>query len=612
MSALEHRGPDHAGLRADGNAALGATRLSVRGGLDGRQPLVDPESGVVAVCNGEIDNHADLKRWLTERGRPVPAATDVAVLPGLYLELGERLVDELAGNFALAIWDPRSQRLILARDRAGERPLFYAQQRDELVFASEVAALAADPSLSLSLDPAALAGYVRRGCFIAPGSPFREIRKLGPGELVTFDAAGTARRRYWSWSIGRASRKPPDADRFDTIFREAVRRQADVDVPCGVFLSGGLDSSLVAAVARQVHPRIPLRAFSIRFREASYDESDWARRVAAELGIPCDTVEIEPEGFPAEVERLVACVGEPLADPAWVPTALLARRAARDVTVALVGEGGDELFGGYPTYMGAGLADTYLALPQVLRRWVRTAIERWPTSERKVTLSFLLRRFVDGIELEPLARHLLWTASVPPTVVARLGLDPSQAPPPARDPAEAGAVLDRLQRFDLETTLAEGLLTKADRAGMQSALELRAPFLDRDVFDFAATLPPRDRVRGLETKVFLKRYAERYLPKSVVHRRKRGLSVPVAAWFRGPLRGWAEEKLGAELGRIGIDARAARTLLDEHVSRRADHGRTLWTLVVLSEWLRWASSRVEAENSSRTRGAPPLRGTPVA
>lgn len=599
MSALEHRGPDAAGVHAVDGAVLGATRLAIRGIASGRQPLLDAASGVAVVCNGEIDNHRELRTWLEERGRPVDQATDVAVLPGLYLELGADFVDEIVGVFALAVWDPRSRRLLLARDRAGERPLFYREAGDEVTFASELSALAADRSTRLTPDRGALRAYARWGSFAAPMAAFEEVRKVGPAELMVRECRTTRSNRYWSWGLGRVPQVAPSLEAFDQTFRAAVQRQADVDVPHGVFLSGGLDSSLVAAVATDLRPERGLRAFSLRFDEASYDESTWADRVADRLGLPLTKVSVTAEDFPTEIARLVECVGEPLADPAWVPTAMLARRAAQDITVALVGEGGDELFGGYPTYLGVGLARHYLRLPRSVRAALRDVIERWPVSDRKVALSFLLKRFVSGVELPGLARHLLWTSAIPPETLARLGLD--VALPESQGEVPSLSPLDVLQRHDLEVSLAEGLLTKADRAGMQSALELRAPFLDRGVLDFAATLPPEERVTGLTTKAFLKRYAQRYLPRAVVHRRKRGLSVPMASWLRGPLHDWALDHLGPELEVIGITSRSARGLLEEHCRRAADHARAIWTLAVLTEWLRWAAHGPAAGSSTPAR-----------
>jgi asparagine synthase (glutamine-hydrolysing) len=586
IEALAHRGPDESRLVTGAAASLGATRLAIRGLHSGTQPIVHPETGVTVVCNGEIDNHRELRRWLEARGHTLALATDVAVIPALYLELGDEFVERLDGEFAVAVWDPRGPRVVLARDRAGERPLFFLQQQNVIRFATEIAALASDDSLTLTLDRDALRGYLQFGSFVAPRSPFKEIQKVAPAELVVMDAQGIQRRRYWRWNIVEAPKSEPSLDEFDAIFREAVRRQSDVDVPYGVFLSGGVDSSLIAAVARAVRPDYRLRAYTLRFSEASYDEGHFAERVARQLGLEAVPVWVKPESFADGIGELVRLVGEPLADPAWIPTALLAQRAAQDVKLTLVGEGGDELFAGYPTYLGAQWADRYARLPAALQKLFRAVVEAWPPSEKKVTVAFVLKKFVQAAGLDGLARHRLWTSNIPPALLARLGVEPVAFP---EEPAED--LLSAVQRHDLENLLAEGLLTKADRASMKSALELRAPFLDRAVMEFAATVPAEQRARGLRTKVFLKRYAERYLPASIIHRRKRGLSVPLSAWLRGPLREWAQSRLSSpRLAEAGVDGRAAVALLEEHGQRRADHARALWTLIVLSEWLDWAAA----------------------
>ncbi len=456
-------------------------------------------------------------------------------------------------------------------------------------FATEIAALATEPAQRLTTDPAALRSFLRFGYFQSPASPFAEARKVGPAELVTIDAGGVRRRRYWRWAIGTTPQSTPSRAAFDLVFRQAVRRQSEVDVKYGAFLSGGIDSSLVAAVARRERPDYPLKAFTLRFREQSYDEGLFAQRIAARLGIDCDAVWVEPSLFPPVLAELIAHAGEPLADPAWVPTALLARRAAEEVKVALVGEGGDELFGGYPTYIGAQISQRYAHLPSVVKRMCRRLIDAWPPSDKKVSISFLLKKFVSAAELDGMRRHADWTSNVGPALLARLGVPEPEIP--AEDVGTM-ALLDAVQRHDLETSLAEGLLTKADRASMNSALELRAPFLDREVIEFAATLPQRDRVRGVTTKAFLKHYASAYLPRGIVRRRKRGLSVPLSTWLRGPLYPWAEERIGStRLAAVGVERPAALALLEEHRSRRADHARALWTLIVLSEWMDWAARR---------------------
>ena len=594
LQAMSHRGPDDVGLVATESAVLGVTRLAIRGLADANQPIVDHGSGVVAICNGEIDNHRQLRQWLAERGRPVERETDVAVIPGFYLELGEKFVERLVGAFAIAVWDPRQGRLILARDRAGERPLFFTKHNEEIIFATELAALVAKQRLPVKLDRRALKKYLQFGIFPAPSTPFAEIQKVAPGELIQIDESGVHRRRYWQRNVnvarnvaGRAP-SPPSLDAFDKIFRAAVARQTDVEVDFGMFLSGGLDSSLISAVARSLHPQRALKAYTVRFQEESFDEGTFAESVAKELKMELVTVWVKPEDMRDGLKSLIGLVGEPLADPAWVPAARLARRAAEDIKMALVGEGADELFGGYPTYTGAGLAAKIGQLPGWVRQLIRRAVEALPPTDKKVTLSFLLKRFVAGMDLDGLARHQSWISNITPPLLQRLTGESIESEPPKN---EDGCLLDQLQQWDLENTLAEGLLTKADRSSMSSSLELRAPFLDEAVMEFSRSLPPKDRVRRLETKVFLKAYALRYLPGSIVHRRKRGLSVPVAAWLRGPLRAWAETNLASgQLERVGIRTIAAQDLLAEHLSGRANHARALWALMVLSEWLDWVTA----------------------
>jgi asparagine synthase (glutamine-hydrolysing) len=596
LQALSHRGPDDVGLNASECAVLGATRLAIRGGDDGRQPMIDPASGVVAVCNGEIDNHKELRKWLAERGRPVKQATDVAVIPGMYLELGAAFAEKLVGAFAIGIWDPRERRVTLIRDRAGERPLFFTQAADTVIFATEIASIVSEGKLPVNFDKAALQRYLKFGLFASPSSPFTGIQKVPPGGIVEMDARGVRHSTYWRWKNVETPKQNPSLDEFDKIFRESVRRQSDVDVDFAVFLSGGVDSSLVSAVTRSLHPGRRLRAYTLRFEEESFDEGNFAEAVATSLKLEPVTVWVRPDDLPEALSTLIKTVGEPLADPAWLPTALLARRAAEDVPMALVGEGADELFGGYPTYIGAGVAEKFGNLPAWVRNAIRRVVESLPVSEEKMTVSFLLKRFVQGADLGGLTRHELWMSNITPQILTRLGvpLSPSRA-----DDTAGGLLLDRVQRWDLESFLAEGLLTKADRASMTSALELRAPFLDEAVMAFAASLPAADRVRNFSTKIFLKNYALRYLPKSIVHRRKRGLSVPIGKWLRGPLRDWAAKKLANErLEQIGVRRPAAAELFSEHCQLQADHARALWTLIVLSEWLDWAAKETAGGDSS--------------
>ena len=593
LRSLSHRGPDATSQVDTDLAVFGATRLAIRGLTDQlTQPMVDAASGVIAVCNGDIDNHRELRRWLAERSRAVQHGTDVAVIPGMYLELGEAFAKRLVGAFAIAVWDSRNRCLTLVRDRAGERPLFYARNRNEIIFATEIAALVGHGRLRVTLDQEALRKYLQFGILPAPDTLFAEIRKVAPGEMIQFDVGGMRREPYWRWQITKTVKQMSSLDAFDQTFRTAVARQTDVEVDFGVFLSGGIDSSLVSAVVRSLHQKRPLKAYTLRFEEQSFDEGRFAAAVAKQLKMELVTVQVKPADLRDGLKSLIRMVGEPLADPAWIPTTLLAQRAAQDNKMALVGEGADELFGGYPTYIGARVAERFIQLPGWLRFAIRLVVESLPLSEKKVTISFLLKRFVEGASWNGMTRHRVWVSNITPALLQRLGVAPIDL---GNNDAGSGDLLDRAQQWDLETLLAEGLLTKADRASMSSALELRAPFLDKAVMEFAKSLRVEDRVRGFKTKVFLKRYARRYLPNNIVNRRKRGLSVPISGWLRGPLKEWATTTLEkGRLEQLGIHASAAMEFFAEHCQRKADHSRALWTLLVLAEWLDWVATETAA------------------
>ncbi len=597
LTAMDHRGPDGGQVVARESLAMGANRLAIRSSRDDSPPLLADDDGLIVVCNGEIDNHRELRSWLGERGHVIARETDVAVIAPLYRECGPSFVDQLEGVFALAIWDPARKLLLLARDRVGERHLYYAAADDGSIrFASELGALKSARTAPVEIDTAAICGYLGSGYVRVPDSPFGGVGKVAPGELITIDQAGVHRHTYWQCPIGDVARKKPATEAFDAIFRRAVYRQSDVDVEYGVLLSGGVDSALLTAVARSVRPDVHPVTYGIRFAENSFDESEQAAAVAQLLDCRFVPVTVSAQDVPGTLRDLIATTGELLADPAWVPLSLVAKRAAQDVRLVLGGEGADELFGGYPTYLGARFAGYYAGLPSPLRSALRGLVERLPVNDKKVTVSFLLKRFVQGQELGALARHLLWTSNIQPGLLHRLGV----SPPAYRSAEGKRLVLDEVQRYDFEQTLPEALMAKADRGGMRHALEVRAPFLDQSVIDFAATLPPSARVRGLTTKAFLKQYALTYLPRSVVHRRKRGLSVPLASWLRGPLLDWTESSLSSPLlARAGVDGAAALKLLEEHRARTRDHSRALWTLIVLSEWLAWAAMPVPVGIASK-------------
>ncbi|MDE2272104.1 MAG: asparagine synthase (glutamine-hydrolyzing) [Xanthomonadaceae bacterium] len=604
LAAMNHRGPSGGVVCVRPNLVMAVNRLAIRYVDAHRPPLIEGEQGILVACNGEIDNHRELSHALETAGHVVPEGSDVAVIGPLYQDRELAFLESLQGVFAIALWDPRRQRLVLARDRAGERHLHYTFTDGVVYFASELAALLSVSDAKEAVDATVIARYLLSGYCPAPQDPVTGFRKVRPGEMVVIDAAAVRHTRFWTSPLGKAPKTAPSRRAFDDVFRDAVHRQTDVDVNYGVLLSGGIDSALITAVARSVRPERTLAAYCARFAEASFDEGEQASEVARMLGCEFVPVVVSHGDFPGMLRHLIESTGELLADPAWVPNAMVAQRASRDVPMLLGGEGADELFGGYPTYLGASLADRYGRLPKVIRGTLRRLIEQLPVTDKNMAVSFMLKRFVQGEGLSGLARHVLWNANIAPELLPRLGIDP---PPPLVGGMGNSIVevMDAVQHHDFTQSLPEALLAKADRGGMYYGVEVRAPFLDRQVVEFAATLPVAERVHGLTTKVFLKRYATGYLPKSIVNRRKRGLSVPLGVWLRGPLLEWARSRLSAQALRdAGIDSEAALQLLSEHGSHVRDHAKAIWTLVVLSEWFEWRARSDRAVDEQATGPTP--------
>jgi asparagine synthase (glutamine-hydrolysing) len=583
--ALRHRGPDgHADFR-EPNAVIGTERLRI---IDlherADQPFASPNGDVWLECNGEIYNAAELRARYKDY--PFRSHSDVENILPLYLEHGVKAIEQLDGMFGLAIWDNRSQTLILARDRAGEKPLFYARIHGEVVFASELQCLLRYPELSREIDQDAIADYLRLGYISEPRTPFRAVRRIPAGTYVVFQGEREEIVRYWdpsSFAIEPISAR--DAIRkTQRLVEEAVEKQVMSDVPVGVFISGGMDSSILAALASKYIGVDKVHTFSAAFAEESYDESGDARMLAQQMRTTYVPVRTDETTLREAFDNVTQRVAEPLADAAILPTFLLAREARKHVKVILSGEGADELFGGYPTYIGHKVAPLYDALPSFARAALRKSVQRVPSSSKKVTVEFLLKRFVHDAERPWRERHLAWFGTGYEVAGLR-GSEPDPVTPQPRNPL-AGAML-----LDYTSYLRDNLLVKVDRATMLSSVEARAPYLDRFLTRFALSLPPNLRVRRLTTKWVLKKAAEKWIPKDVIYRRKRGLSVPVASWINGGLRSEVDRLLAADRLRAhGIDADYVHQLLDDHRSGRANHAKALWAVVMLEAWFeRWAA-----------------------
>ncbi len=594
-AALAHRGPDDAAEVTDGPVALAARRLAIIDLEGGRQPMASEDGRVHAALNGEILNHAALRDDLRRRGHAFATRCDTEVLVHLYEERGERMLEELRGMFALALWDARERRLLLARDRFGIKPLYWRAAGGVLSFASELKALRGLPGFGREIDPDAVEAFFTFNSIPSPMTIFRDVRKLEPGTLLSWRPGCEPEIRRWCRPAPvhardvRTQSEDELADELALRLRDSVRAHLVSDVPVGVWLSGGVDSGLLAALAAQESGE-RLRTFSIGFEERSFDELERARLVAGRLG----SDHHEEILGPADAEALpliAAAFDEPYADSSSLPTWAVSRLTSRHVKVALSGEGGDELFGGYHTYAADLLAPRLAGVA----RLARPLVERLPSSSRRVSLDYRARRFVRAAQLPPLERHHGWKEILTPALRAQLlaPLHDGRAP---RDPVDllraryaqtAGAEpLARLQDVDLAPYLSDDLLTKTDRMSMAHSLEVRVPFLDPVVAELALALPTSAKVRGMAKKRLLRSVAGTLLPREIARGAKRGFSIPMAAWLRGDLLPMARDLLAPDALRRGgvLDPAPVTRLLEEHVARRDDHSRALWGLLCFALW----------------------------
>ncbi|HET7590138.1 MAG TPA: asparagine synthase (glutamine-hydrolyzing) [Solirubrobacterales bacterium] len=590
-AAIAHRGPDAAGGHVvPGKVGLGFRRLAIIDLQTGDQPIAAEAGDVHVTCNGEIYNFAPLREELRSRGHAFATRSDSEVVAHLYEERGPGCLEALQGMFAIALWDAGAERLLLARDRLGVKPLYWARVGDGILYASEPAAILASGLVEPRPDPAALREYLTLQYVPPPRSGFAGIHKLAPGERLVFAAGEATVERWWQLDF---ERRREGSDRealeeLDELLARATRERLVADVPLGAFLSGGIDSSLVVSYMAEAGGRV--RTFSIDFPEARFSEGEHARRVAAIYGTEHEERVLEPQMVPL-VADAVRFAGEPFADSSAIPTLLLSRMTRERVTVALSGDGGDEAFAGYRRYLVARTAERLGPAAAAARLLQRSGLPgQLPPAARQ------LRRAIDAFALPPPQRYASMMSHFAPTELESLCTpdflaaagDPwsawrqTLAPPPLDG-------VDRYLALDTATYLPGDLLLKVDRMSMADALEVRSPFLDYRVHEFAAALPERLKLRGRTTKWALKKLAaQRGLPPDLVNRRKQGFGVPVGTWLRGPLRPWLEDLLlePASLGRGYFDPVRVRRLVGEHLDGSADHTYRLWNLAVLELWHR--------------------------
>ena len=595
---LAHRGPDDEGFFLEGPAALAMRRLKIIDLATGHQPMSGEGRRVWTVFNGEIYNYRELTAGLAARGHTFVTRSDTEAIVHGYEERGLASLEDLEGMFAFALWDAPARTLVLARDRLGIKPLYYAVLPDQIIFASELKALVEHPAIDRTLDLTALSRYLAHEYVPAPASIFSSVRKLPAGHCLTYTDGRVKVEPYWSVAFRpeRALGLTEAVERLRGVLDLVVRQHLVSDVPLGVFLSGGIDSSTVAAFAAR-HAAGRLQTFSIGFEESSFDESAHAHRVAQALGTEHHEEVLDARGAGGLVSQLPDLLDEPLGDASLIPTFLLSRFTRRSVTVALSGDGGDELFAGYPTYQAHRLARGVEMIPRWLRRrLLRPMVERLPVSLSNLSLDFKLKRFFEGMEYADVDRHAVWLGSFTPAEQRELftpqALERMEVPPSyaafheilAAAPSIEG--LERMLYLDLKGYLGEGVLTKTDRASMACSLEVRVPLLDRRVVELAARLPMHLKLHGLTTKWVLKRALVGMLPPETIARPKKGFGMPLGHWFRGPLRPLLRDMCGADAIRRGglFRPEAVERLVSEHEGLRRDHRKKLYTLLAFQLW----------------------------
>ena len=604
MGALSHRGPDDEGYykwevgSGKWEVGLGHRRLSIIDLETGKQPIHNEDKSIWIVFNGEIYNFLELREELREKGHQFYTNSDTEVIVHLYEDLGQDCVRKLNGMFAFGLWDQREERLLLVRDRLGIKPLHYAEVDGQLVFASEIKALLKHPAVKREIDLLSLSKYLTFEYVPAPNTIFKGIRKLLPGHLLIWEKGRIATKQYWklSFSTEHGARSTEQIiERLLELLKASVKRQLISDVPLGAFLSGGIDSSSIAAFMSELVPG-QVKTFCIGFEDSSFDESNYAAEVARCLGCEHHQEILSPKKALDLVPKIADILDEPFGDASIIPTYLLSEFTRKHVKVSLSGDGGDELFAGYPTYQAHRIAEFYLRLPQFIQRGIAGLARRLPVSTANISLDFKAKRFVSGLGFPPEIRNYIWLGSFAPGEKENLFLsevneklnqeDPFQEVREQLKGCDATNLLEKMLCLDMRFYLADDMLVKIDRASMANSLEGRVPFLDHTLVEFIAALPANLKLRGLTTKYILKKAMKKRLPKGIANRPKKGFGIPVARWIKGELKELVLDMFSpTKIKREGFFCpQYIDRLLTDHFKGRKDNRKLIWTLLVFELW----------------------------
>jgi asparagine synthase (glutamine-hydrolysing) len=603
---MTHRGPDEKGeyIRPIDDRGpfifFGHRRLSIIDLEGGHQPLSNEDETIWVLLNGEIYNFQEIKTELEGKGHRFQTRSDTEVIAHGYEEFGENCFERFSGMFSIAIWDERKKRLLLARDRLGKKPLYYSLIHQTLLFASELKAIMAYPHFSRKIDPLSLMKYLFYEFIPSPHTIFRDAKKLSAASYLIWDKKGEEIKSYWSPFRRNVedevlSEKEAE-DRMMELLRKAVSRRLISDVPLGVFLSGGIDSSMITALAQKEHSG-KVKTFSIGFEDPSFDESTYALLASNHIGTEHHEKRMVPEDLLRIVPKLPDILDEPMADASILPTYLLSKFTREQVTVALGGDGGDELFAGYPTYFAHQVANRYERLLQPLHPTMAFLGNLLPVSDANISFDFKVKKFLSGIGFPDGIRNYVWLGSfsfseLPEVLSPEINKQFNQTRLveeissyekdfPLRDR------ISLLQYLDLKLYLQESILVKVDRASMASSLEVRAPFLDHELVEFVMGLPSSLKLKGFTSKYLLKKAARPYLPDEIINRKKKGFGVPIAKWVKGPLKEMFMDLLSVDrVKREGLlNSQYVEKLLQDHLMNKKDNRKQLWTLLVWELWV---------------------------
>jgi asparagine synthase (glutamine-hydrolysing) len=601
-SEITHRGPDDEGFYLGNSVGLAFRRLSIIDLNTGNQPIHNEDKTVWVVFNGEIYNYIELKESLLKLGHTFYTSSDTEVIVHLYEEYGEDFIQNLNGMYAIALWNVKNETLLLVRDRAGIKPLYYSETKDGIVFASEIKALL-KAGVSRQPDHEAVNQYLSYGYIPSPLTGFREIRKLNSGHMLVCSGGSCAEKEFWDLDHIEEPYSDLSEDEMTGLLIDeltgVIRRQTRSDVPVGIFLSGGIDSSLVASVATE-RCNLKLNAFTIGFREESYNELGNARIVTERLGLDLFEFILSEDDISGEIEHIMSFIDEPLFDYSAIPVYFVSKLARSKVKTVIGGEGGDELFGGYQTHYLSRIAQWYRTIPHIVRKGISSAVNRLPESHSYLSTAYKLKRFTYGADFPYDQGHYRWKVLFDEEHKQQLlsndflsdvgELDSYSAMGIYFNAARAKgySIQEQLMYVDFKTFLQDDPLQKTDRMSMANSLEVRVPLLDNAIIDFSRKVPLNKKIKGFQSKYLLRKALSRFQPPEIAFGKKRGFTPPLAVWIKNGLKDYMLSTLSRDalLGMGFLDHGYITTIIDDHLNGSAENSRMIWSLIVLVNWYR--------------------------